>query len=160
MGVLCSLLIFLVTVKEELKEMEEVLTFLVFPVRRGINFSWVSDHWKPVFSQTGFLRGPPGVSQDIENGFWSSLHWLGLGFLYALFVQWSILAIKLNSSTPHPVFHFLSAQTYSFIYSKHNVPSDLTLTFSDFSSSVVYSDQLFVAARSKKWYDMSPKRTP
>ena len=43
----------------------------------------------------------------------SSLHGLDLGFLYALFMQWSILATKLNSypHPPHAIFHILSTQT-------------------------------------------------
>ena len=47
----------------------------------------------------------------------SSLHWLILGFLYALFVQWSISPTKINSypiTPPSRIFNplaFYSAQT-------------------------------------------------
>ena len=61
----------------------------------------------------------------------SSLHWLVLGFLYAIFVQWSILATSYPIpplQLPHHT-HF-ERPTYSFML-KHNVPSCLTLTFAD-----------------------------
>ena len=44
--------------------------------------------------------------QNAKNGFilnyWSSLHWLVLGFLYAISVQWSIFATSYPIPTPPP----------------------------------------------------------
>ena len=60
--------------------------------------------------------------------FLSSLHWLDPGFLYALFVQWSILATKLNP--PQSVFHIWALKLFFYIL-KHNVPSYITLTFTN-----------------------------
>ena len=48
----------------------------------------------------------------------SSLHWLILHFLYANFVQWSILATKVNSYPSPPPTHILSAQTILFCSSE------------------------------------------
>ena len=54
-----------------------------------------------------------------------SLHWLDLSFLCALFVQWSILATKLNSSTPPSSFpRFKRSKFFSLYWGLNHWPSD------------------------------------
>ena len=48
----------------------------------------------------------------------SSLHWLNLGFLYAVFVQWNILPTKLSSFTsPSSNFPHYECSNYAFLCS-------------------------------------------
>ena len=55
----------------------------------------------------------------------SSLHWLNLDFLYAVSVQWGVLANQTNSPPPIPILHIISAQTILLML-KHNFDLERT----------------------------------
>ena len=79
---------------------------------------------------------------------WRSLHWLILDFLYAFFVQWSMLATTLSSYpiTPPPT-HISSAQTI------------LLYTQTQYLIKIVFfaqRERVKLLSRPKKYYFLSP----
>ena len=70
-----------------------------------------------------------------QKGMWgqrkgSSLNWLVLGFLYVIFAQSSIFPTKLNFYPIPPPITFSALKLFFYIL-KHNVPSFLTVTFTN-----------------------------
>ena len=69
-------------------------------------------------------------NQSILGSIFSCLHSLVLGFLYAIFVQWSILATSYPIPPPPKLPHHTHFERPTCsIMLKHNVPSCFTLTF-------------------------------